>query len=159
MVNFTSRTGFCADPTCKYFRVCIEYTALEEMTGLLEEPKRNPHDVAVRGLSAKPLVPSVGCCKIRITPGTPQLMFTGRFDSAQSAWRIAILSEHTMLHLGPSCSGLHSRTIWVCILAASFSLNAFCQKVKVGYDKSVEFTRFKSYTWAEPSMPVTRQCA
>jgi hypothetical protein len=30
------------------------------------------------------------------------------------------------------------------------------QKVKVGYDKGVEFSKFKTYTWAAPATPPTR---
>jgi hypothetical protein len=30
---------------------------------------------------------------------------------------------------------------------------SFGQKVKVGYDKSVDFSKYKTYTWAEPAMP------
>jgi hypothetical protein len=38
----------------------------------------------------------------------------------------------------------------------ALSSNAFAQKIKVGYDKSVDFSRYKTYTWAEPAMPPTR---
>ncbi len=34
--------------------------------------------------------------------------------------------------------------------------SAFAQKVKVGYDKETDFSRFKTYTWAEPAMPPVR---
>jgi hypothetical protein len=47
-------------------------------------------------------------------------------------------------------------TISVTVLLASLTVNTVSQKVAVGYDKSADFTRFKSYTWAEPCMPVTR---
>lgn len=30
------------------------------------------------------------------------------------------------------------------------------QKVKVGYDKETDFSKLKTYTWAEPAMPVQR---
>jgi hypothetical protein len=40
----------------------------------------------------------------------------------------------------------------VMLLAASLS----AQKVKVGYDKSIDFSRFKTYSRLEPSMPPTR---
>jgi hypothetical protein len=32
----------------------------------------------------------------------------------------------------------------------------FAQKVKVGYDKSVDFSRFNTYTWVEPATPPQR---
>ncbi|MGA7293165.1 MAG: DUF4136 domain-containing protein [Terriglobales bacterium] len=38
------------------------------------------------------------------------------------------------------------------ILASS----GFAQKIKVGYDKSADFAKYKTYSWAEPAMPVTR---
>jgi len=34
---------------------------------------------------------------------------------------------------------------------------ASAQKVKVGYDKSTDFSRFATYTWAEPAMPPVRR--
>jgi hypothetical protein len=33
---------------------------------------------------------------------------------------------------------------------------SLAQKVKVGYDKSVDFSRYKTYTWAKPTMPISR---
>jgi Domain of unknown function (DUF4136) len=44
--------------------------------------------------------------------------------------------------------------IFVCL--AIFSGLCLAQKVKVGYDKSVNFSKYKTYTWEEPAMPVTR---
>jgi hypothetical protein len=44
----------------------------------------------------------------------------------------------------------------ICLLVAALPLAAFAQKVRRGYDKGTDFRRFKSYTWAEPTMPVTR---
>lgn len=45
------------------------------------------------------------------------------------------------------------------ILVAALSLAAIArsdaQKVKVGYDKTVDFSRFKTYSWTEPAMPPT----
>ncbi len=40
-----------------------------------------------------------------------------------------------------------------CLVAIS-SLS-FAQKVKVGYDKSADFSKYKTYTWEEPAMPAT----
>ena len=42
------------------------------------------------------------------------------------------------------------------LIAAIFTTNAFAQKVSVGYDKSADFSKYASYTWAEPSMPPSR---
>ncbi|HXJ86662.1 MAG TPA: DUF4136 domain-containing protein [Candidatus Binatia bacterium] len=35
-------------------------------------------------------------------------------------------------------------------------LDSSAQKVKVGYDKSTDFSQFKTYSWAEPAMPPVR---
>jgi Domain of unknown function (DUF4136) len=37
-----------------------------------------------------------------------------------------------------------------------FATAGFAQKVKVGYDKSTDFSKYKTYTWAKPQVPVTR---
>jgi hypothetical protein len=34
--------------------------------------------------------------------------------------------------------------------------NVHSQKVKVGYDKGVDFSKFRSYTWADPAPPPAR---
>jgi len=38
------------------------------------------------------------------------------------------------------------------------SATALCsgQKIKVGYDKSTDFSKYKSYTWAKPQTPVSK---
>lgn len=46
--------------------------------------------------------------------------------------------------------------LWLCLFLCAFATTAFAQKVNVGYDKSVDFSRYKTYTWAEPAMPPTR---
>lgn len=38
----------------------------------------------------------------------------------------------------------------------SFSTLGFAQKIKVGYDKTADFSKYKTYTWAQPDTPVTR---
>ena len=49
------------------------------------------------------------------------------------------------------------RRLRTCLLvAAVLTGNAFAQKVKVGYDKGVDFSRYTSYTWAKPTMPPTK---
>lgn len=48
--------------------------------------------------------------------------------------------------------------IALCVLAMA-SLSCFAQKVKVGYDKATDFSKFKTYNWTEPAMPVTRPVA
>ena len=42
------------------------------------------------------------------------------------------------------------------LLVAVFATSALPQKVKVGYDKGVDFSKYKTYTLAEPAMPPTR---
>jgi hypothetical protein len=41
-------------------------------------------------------------------------------------------------------------------IVVAFATSGFAQKVKVGYDKSTDFSKYKSYTWAKPQTPVTR---
>jgi hypothetical protein len=48
------------------------------------------------------------------------------------------------------------RKLWSGLLVAAFAISAVAQKVKVGYDKSVNFSQYKTYTLAEPAMPPTR---
>jgi len=47
-----------------------------------------------------------------------------------------------------------SAGVW--LITVLFPLAALGQKVKVGYDKGADFTKFKTYSWAQPEMPVTR---
>lgn len=54
-------------------------------------------------------------------------------------------------HVKPSRSKLFTVTF---VIAFGASLGA--QKVKVGYDKSVDFSKFKTYTRLEPGTPPTR---
>jgi uncharacterized protein DUF4136 len=42
------------------------------------------------------------------------------------------------------------------VIAATLTTCAFAQKVSVGYDKSAEFVKYSSYTWAEPATPPTK---
>jgi hypothetical protein len=41
-------------------------------------------------------------------------------------------------------------------LAVALPVAALAQKVRVGYDKGTDFQKFRSYTWAAPTMPATR---
>jgi len=51
----------------------------------------------------------------------------------------------------------HKSRVGIAVLFAFLTVaNAFGQKVKVGYDKSVDFSRYKSYTVAEPGVQPTR---
>lgn len=42
------------------------------------------------------------------------------------------------------------------ILTALLVTSAYAQKTTVGYDKSADFSRYKTYTWSEPAMPPSR---
>ncbi len=42
------------------------------------------------------------------------------------------------------------------VIALSFVNFGFAQKMKIGFDKSVNFSKYKTYSWAKPEMPVTR---
>lgn len=42
------------------------------------------------------------------------------------------------------------------LVALAAPAGVFGQKVRTGYDKSVDFRTFKTYSWSAPEMPVTR---
>ncbi len=42
------------------------------------------------------------------------------------------------------------------LIAVMMTTNTFAQKVSVGYDKSVDFSKYKSYTWAKPERTPAR---
>jgi hypothetical protein len=42
------------------------------------------------------------------------------------------------------------------ILVGGFTIPVVAQKVKIGYDKSADFSKYHTYTWAKPQMPATR---
>ena len=48
------------------------------------------------------------------------------------------------------------KTFWTCFCMVALTTVTFAQKVEVGYDKSADFSKYKTYTWAEPAMPPTR---
>ena len=43
-----------------------------------------------------------------------------------------------------------------CFIGIMLTSSGVAQKVKVGYDKSTDFSKYRSYSWAKPEMPVTR---
>lgn len=51
---------------------------------------------------------------------------------------------------------LNRSTLLAGLLMAACATSGLAQKVKVGYDKSVDFSKYKTYTWAQPAMPPTR---
>jgi uncharacterized protein DUF4136 len=48
------------------------------------------------------------------------------------------------------------KKMWIYMLIVALPAGAFAQKVRTGYDKGTDFLKFRSYTWAEPTMPTTR---
>jgi uncharacterized protein DUF4136 len=52
--------------------------------------------------------------------------------------------------------GTGRRKIWLCLLLVVLAVSAVAQKVKIGYDKGADFSKYKSYTWAAPAMPSNR---
>lgn len=48
-----------------------------------------------------------------------------------------------------------TRAILIGALSLAAIASSDAQKVKVGYDKTVDFSRFKTYSWSEPAMPPT----
>jgi hypothetical protein len=47
-------------------------------------------------------------------------------------------------------------TVCFSLFLLALTTTAFAEKVKIGYDKSVDFSRYKTYMWTEPAMPPTR---
>ena len=45
--------------------------------------------------------------------------------------------------------------LWA-LIGVVLTTSGFAQKISVGYDKSVDFSKFKTYTWAKPQAPITR---
>lgn len=69
--------------------------------------------------------------------------------------------RHFRRYCGPSNFSGRRRSLLVaasCLLVSvcTISENALAQKVKVGYDKSVDFSRYKTYTLQQPPTPPNR---
>ena len=49
------------------------------------------------------------------------------------------------------------RCCWVVgLMVLTIATSGFAQKIKIGYDKSVDFSKYKTYTWMKPDFPPTR---
>ena len=48
------------------------------------------------------------------------------------------------------------RWFLACLIAVGVTACGFAEKLKVGFDRSVDFTKYKTYTWAKPDRPITR---
>jgi hypothetical protein len=43
------------------------------------------------------------------------------------------------------------KTFWTLLLVAVITQSAFSQKVKIGFDKSMDFTQYHTYSWPKPA--------
>ena len=50
----------------------------------------------------------------------------------------------------------HHRQLWMSLLLIAVVYPAFGQKVEVGYDKTIDFSRYKSYSIPKPTMQPTK---
>ena len=48
------------------------------------------------------------------------------------------------------------RALLVCLILLGLVTTGFAQKVNVGYDKSVDFSKYRTYSWEKPEMPPSR---
>lgn len=51
---------------------------------------------------------------------------------------------------------MRREALYIAIFLVALRSFSPAQKVKVGYDKSVDFSRYRTYTWEEPAMPPAR---
>ena len=51
---------------------------------------------------------------------------------------------------------IHRGKVVMLLLLSALCTAAFGQKIQIGYDKGVDFSKFTSYTLAEPTTPPTR---
>ena len=54
------------------------------------------------------------------------------------------------------CGKKHHRQLWMSLLLIAVVHPAFGQKVEVGYDKIIDFSRYKSYSIPKPTMQPTK---
>jgi hypothetical protein len=50
----------------------------------------------------------------------------------------------------------NGRYCFLAFIVMGLATSGFAQKIKIGYDKSADFSKYKTYTWAKPETPVTR---
>jgi hypothetical protein len=50
----------------------------------------------------------------------------------------------------------NSRCCLLAFIVMALTTSGFAQKIRVGYDKSVDFSKYKTYTWAKPDAPIQR---
>jgi len=54
----------------------------------------------------------------------------------------------------PMTYPIYGMLLVVCVMTCTMS--GVAQKIKVGYDKSTDFSKFRTYNWAQPQTPATR---
>ena len=64
--------------------------------------------------------------------------------------KAAIKLKVTQIYRQPTC------LLWVLLLLIAGSSVVSAQKIKVGYDKAADFSKYTTYTWAPPGVPPTR---
>jgi hypothetical protein len=62
----------------------------------------------------------------------------------------AIKLKVTRIHRQPIC------LLWALLVLIAGSSVVSAQKIKVGYDKAADFSKYTTYTWAPPGVPPTR---
>lgn len=67
-----------------------------------------------------------------------------------------VVAEPFALARGGARMRVNFREGCICLLMVLLAVNCIAQKVKVGYDKGTDFSKFRSYSWAEPATPPTR---
>jgi hypothetical protein len=46
--------------------------------------------------------------------------------------------------------------VLACLIVVGITVSGLAQKTKIGYDKSADFSKYKTYTWAKPDHPIMR---
>jgi hypothetical protein len=46
--------------------------------------------------------------------------------------------------------------LMACLIVVGITMPGFAQKTKIGYDKSADFSKYKTYTWDKPDHPIMR---
>jgi len=62
----------------------------------------------------------------------------------------AVRLKTSQIHRQPNC------LLWAVVMLLAGSSVVSAQKVKVGYDKTADFSKYTTYTWAPPGVPPTR---
>src|ERR1700748_2698808 len=83
------------------------------------------------------------------------VLFDPRYANTPRYIRLALVIDD--LYRTKTMNRLHTRKATQVLLLTLLALSqAWAQKVKVGYDKSADFSQFKTYAWQERRTPATR---